>query len=197
MASSGAQVFSTIARMLSGPIAFAVSSASSHFLISHGVNRIGWRLASEMLGTTGGGQDGSSARHFWLKIAANTSALSFALMCWAPPSLRMGIFVEPPPPVSCLIVHHHSGLDVEGLQSLDLIRWLWDRLALSITCCFSIWHASSPVWYLHLVDTLFLGMPGAAPGMPSCTLHCNHSSFPLTPDNLSAPGLIPWLDGND
>ena len=46
------------------------------------------------------------------------SALSFALMCWPPPSLKMGMFVEPPPPVSCLIVHQYSWPDVAGLQSL-------------------------------------------------------------------------------
>lgn len=48
---SRARVFSNIAGMLSGPIAFAVANAN--FLMSPGVNRIGRRLAHIMLATSG------------------------------------------------------------------------------------------------------------------------------------------------
>eukprot|EP00061_Rhincodon_typus_P000976 g13340.t1 len=75
----------------------------------------------------------------------------------------MGISVEHrPPPVGRLNVPHHSLLDVAGLESLDLIRRLWDRSALSVTCCFRCLAreqsclVASPGWHLVFRVSLVL-----------------------------------------
>ena len=95
LASSRTQVFNTIARMLSKPIAFAVHPIFNCFLIPHGVQQISWRLASVIQGSSGGITDRSFTRHIWLKMVANPSVVPLPERYWAPSSLRVEILVEP------------------------------------------------------------------------------------------------------
>eukprot|EP00061_Rhincodon_typus_P013331 g39641.t1 len=53
-----------------------------------------------MLGTTGGGHDGSSIWHNWLKIAANALALSFDVL--GSSIIEDGVFVDSSPPMLVL-----------------------------------------------------------------------------------------------
>lgn len=54
----------------------------SYFLVSHGMNHTGWRLASMMLGISGGSWDGSFRRLFWLNMPMSASTLQRAHCCW-------------------------------------------------------------------------------------------------------------------
>lgn len=98
----GAQVFNTTAGILSGPIAFGVSSTLGHILMSWGVNGLGRRLAAVKVRCSGRSIEGLLICHFQL-IMTGAVMLSPSLQCWAP-SWWWGCSWRLFPLISCLII---------------------------------------------------------------------------------------------